>query len=340
MVPIKQNKFFLALLFFIATLFLSCEKDKDPVNQPPVVDLKVGSSNNKKATVGEDLHLDANITAEALVQRIDIEIHQEGGDFEIEKSYTEGEYIGEQYVYFHEHLDIPSNAPAGNYHLHFTVTDQNGQKTTVESELELLAQSPSAALVFTEVTGGASLYAHGDHFHGLGGTLTDGESKTVTFDAEGNAISGGHLHLEAEAVYRVELKVYDAEGNETQGRYIADKATADQYKAFLVGGNLKLNSESENNEGAIFQPRELKHGDETDVTGSGGTGTVGILSYFIIGHENEDLEADVAFVLRKLSSGVKTTITRNDWNRTDYATVFAGSNELELKFEIHVEHGH
>jgi hypothetical protein len=45
--------------------------------------------------------------------------------------------------------------------------------------------------------------------------------------------------------------------------------------------------------------------------------------------------------MRKLNTGVKATITRADWNRADYATAFAGTNELQLKFEIHAEeHSH
>ncbi len=58
-----------------------------------------------------------------------------------------------------------------------------------------------------------------------------------------------------------------------------------------------------------------------------------------MGHANQG-EKDVQFVMRKLNAGVKATITRVDWNRADYATAFAGANELELKFEIHAEDGH
>src|SRR5690606_13476638 len=128
---------FITMLFS----FSSCEKDKDPVLKAPVIDLsEVGSGNSKKAPVGGDLHLEGDITAEALIQRIDIEIHQEGGGAcKIEKSYTEGRYMGVKQVEFHEHLDIPANAPAGEYPLHFTVTDKNGQSTTVEVEIELVA---------------------------------------------------------------------------------------------------------------------------------------------------------------------------------------------------------
>lgn len=337
----KHNKSLItpiALVLMALFSLVSCKND-DALPQTPTINLsEVGSGNSKVAYIGGDLHLDAEILAEGLIAKIEVEIHQERGEFEFKETWTEGSFIGVKNADFHVHFDIPSNAPEGDYHLHLTVTDGNGRTATAESDLKLMALQPSAALIFTEVTG-EGLEAHGDHFHGLGNAV-EGESITVTFDANGNALSNGHLHLDAETIYKLELKTFDAEGNETQNQYIATKAAADQYKAFLIGGNLKLNSESEDNEGALFQPRELQHGDGTDVTGSGGTGTVGILSYFIIGHENEDLNDDVTFILRKVNAGVKPNITRNDWNRNDYATAFAGENVLELEFEIHAEHGH
>lgn len=40
------------------------------------------------------MHLERLLTAKALIQKIDIDTHQEEGSFEIHKSYTEGKYIG------------------------------------------------------------------------------------------------------------------------------------------------------------------------------------------------------------------------------------------------------
>lgn len=194
-------------------------------------------------------------------------------------------------------------------------------------------------LILTEVTGDASLYPHGDHFHGLGGAV-EGESIVITFDGNGTATTNGHLHLEAEAIYKIELKAWDFNGREIQNDFIATEAIANNYKAFLIGGSLVLNQDTDHEDGAIFQPRELEYGDGTAVTGSGGIGTTGIISYFTIGHENEELNDDVTFVLRRVNDGVKANITRDDWNRSDYTSAFAGEDVLRLSFEIHAEHGH
>lgn len=122
--------------------FTSCSDDDDDneVAKPKVTLTEVGHGNGKHAHPGHDLHLEADIKAEGLIQRIDVEIHlEEGGDFEIVKSYVEGKYIGVKNTEFHEHIDIPENAPEGEYHLHFTVTDMKGKQTKVDSELEIVA---------------------------------------------------------------------------------------------------------------------------------------------------------------------------------------------------------
>lgn len=130
-----------ALLLNLCLLaFSSCSSDDDDDNPAkPVINLtEVGSENSKIGVAGNDLHLEGSIIADGLIKQIDIEIHQEsGGNYTIEKSYTDGKYIGVKNADFHEHIDIPADAPAGDYHLHFTVTDQSGQTTTAESELTI-----------------------------------------------------------------------------------------------------------------------------------------------------------------------------------------------------------
>ena len=191
-------------------------------------------------------------------------------------------------------------------------------------------------IILTEMSG-AAIEAHGDHFHGLT-DLTAGTPIVIKFDENGKATANGHLHLEADAVYKMELKAWDYTGKEVQNEFIENKAAADQFKAFLVGGNLILNKDSKTESGAIFQPRETSYADGTAVNGQ--YETTGVLTYLTLGHDNEGPTKEISYVMRKLEQGVKAKITRSDWNQADYKTKFAGQNVLELKFEVHVEEEH
>ena len=121
----------------LAFVSVSCKKDA-PVAKPQITLTEVGHENSLKAMRGDDMHLEADILAEGLISRIDVEIHQEGGSFEIEKTYTDGKYIGVKNVEFHEHIDIPADAPLGEYHLHFTVADREGQTSQVEAHIQVI----------------------------------------------------------------------------------------------------------------------------------------------------------------------------------------------------------
>jgi uncharacterized membrane protein len=131
-----------AILFLTSLSMLalsSCEKDETIPAKPVITITEVGSHDapESKVKAGDELHLEAEIVAEGSIARIDVEIHQEeGGGFEIEKSYTD-KYVGVKNVVFHEHIDIPTEAPAGEYHLHLTVTDKEGQSATAEAELTI-----------------------------------------------------------------------------------------------------------------------------------------------------------------------------------------------------------
>lgn len=202
-----------------------------------------------------------------------------------------------------------------------------------DDEVKVKEGIKASHLVFTEVNG----EAHGDHFHGLT-EKEGGETFTVKFDESGNSISGGHLHLEADAVYKIELKAWDHTGKEVHDDFISTKAVADQYKAFLVGGDFVLNTETSDESGAVFQPREQNYGDGTPVTGK--YETTGILSYFTVGHANEKPTVEMTYVMRKLNPTLKAGVERTDWNDKNYATKFGGENVLQLRFEVHAESGH
>ncbi|MDR0574694.1 MAG: DUF4625 domain-containing protein [Tannerella sp.] len=123
----------------------SCKKDEDKTPAKPVVEITEAGSHDApegKVAAGEELHLKAEIVAEGLIAEIAVEIHQEeGGSFEIEEKFGAGsKYFGLKNAEFHEHIDIPAEAPTGEYHLHLTVKDQAGQTATAEAELEVIAE--------------------------------------------------------------------------------------------------------------------------------------------------------------------------------------------------------
>ncbi|MDR2773550.1 MAG: DUF4625 domain-containing protein [Tannerella sp.] len=139
-----MNKKVISGILFLTSLstlaLLSCKKDEVIPEKPVITITEVGSHDmpEGKVKAGDELHLEAEIVADGSIARIDVEIHQEeGGGFEIEKSYVDGKYIGVKNVEFHEHIDIPAETPAGEYHLHLTVTDKEGQSTTAEAELTI-----------------------------------------------------------------------------------------------------------------------------------------------------------------------------------------------------------
>lgn len=334
----RNIRFFFLLSTILFGFLSSCKKDNEEIPalaQPQISALEIGSGNNKTVQAGSDLHLEGDILAEALISKIEIEVHQEGGgQYKFTKAYTDGKYIGVKNATFHEHIDVPADAPAGAYHFHFTVTDKAGNTTTVESPLTIQGTDAKVAykLIFTEVAG----EAHGDHFHDLA-DKEKVEPTVISFDDKGTVLAGGHAHLHPAGIYKIELKQFDTSSKEIQGQYIVNKATADYHKAFLTGGSFVLNPNSSTGSGAIFQTKEATYGDGTAVNGA--TETTGIITYFTAGKDNEG-EKNVVFVLRKFNDATtKAKVTRADWNLSDYATKFAGQDLIKLSFELHAEEG-
>lgn len=102
-------------------------------NAPKIEITEVGHDNSMTAVAGKKMHLEAHVVAANKVQKIVVEIHKVGADYEKEFEYT-GDYVGLEDVHFHEHPEIPADAPKGEYHLHFTVTDAKGVSATAEVE--------------------------------------------------------------------------------------------------------------------------------------------------------------------------------------------------------------
>lgn len=116
------------------TVFTSDLKIVVPVKGAPEAKItKVGDNNSMTGTVGKDLPIEATITAEKKIAKIEVELHNTAAKYEKEFEFTEG-YAGKTSADFKEVVTVPADAPAGEYHIHFTVTDAEGNSTLEEAE--------------------------------------------------------------------------------------------------------------------------------------------------------------------------------------------------------------
>lgn len=152
----KAIRFF-ALLLAVVAIFISCD---DKVNPPVISDVEIGRDNSKKANAGGDLHIDANIIAEAKIAKIILTIHSEEErqhaapamkvgsalthEWEVDSTYT-GKYSGVKNTNFHEDIKVPDHAATGHYHLQLTVIDMEGNSAKFEEEIEILASQPGGS---------------------------------------------------------------------------------------------------------------------------------------------------------------------------------------------------
>lgn len=136
--PMKTSRFIVASLLLAAT-FTACKKDEQQeIGKPTIAQLEVGTGNNKLAHPGNDLHIEAQITAPGTIKEVVLEIHPETGTgWKVTNTYTEG-LAGNKNAEFHIHLDVPTEAVLGDYHGHLKVTDQNGQVTETDFELQII----------------------------------------------------------------------------------------------------------------------------------------------------------------------------------------------------------
>ncbi|NIJ46552.1 5-hydroxyisourate hydrolase-like protein (transthyretin family) [Wenyingzhuangia heitensis] len=175
---IKTNFKFLAIIAFLALTFQSCNNDDDSIELggPVISEFEYGEGHHGEdedhdheeeayAYKGSDMHLEATITSDVKIASISLSVHThdvEPGDDEVEWDF-EKVFTDEKYLVlnptFHEHIDIPSNIPAGEYHVELVVTDEDGKSTEVEGHVDIMEPiTISEPSVDTTVT-------RGDDFH-------------------------------------------------------------------------------------------------------------------------------------------------------------------------------
>lgn len=135
-------KLTIATALALTTLFYACEDDDTSVSSPEIEILELGADNDSIATIGDEFHIEIDVVAEGTIDYIQVQIHSEFDqeeEWELDTTYTD-DYNGLKNTTFHEHVDIDSNAEAGEYHFDFTVTDLEGNQTSAEADITLIEE--------------------------------------------------------------------------------------------------------------------------------------------------------------------------------------------------------
>lgn len=224
----KSNFKFLAIIAFLGLFLNSCSSDDDAILEAPIIsnfEFGEGSTHSTDpiAYKGSDIHLEAEINAEAIVSSITLSIHahdltpnDDEEEWDFEQVFTDSNYLAINPT-FHEHIDIPTNAPAGEYHIELLVTDENGNSTEVEGHIEIMD-----VITLSDISVDATVARGNDfhtefmisavngvhnitvdaHAHGI--TLADGE---VEWDYEAEFEDGYHEETEVEFHEHIDVPV-------------------------------------------------------------------------------------------------------------------------------------
>lgn len=178
----KNNKLFsLLTALSLAFLLVSCNKE-DEIKAPSFITFELGYNNSGSAVIGDELHIDSEIIAEGKISTIRVTIHHEGDheksilvdtEWEFDSTYTTG-YAGVKNIDFHEHIDIPLTAEAGEYHFHLIVTDMEGNRSEKEAELLLIIPTDNTApqVSITAAPADMQVFTNGEDIS-ISGSVTD-----------------------------------------------------------------------------------------------------------------------------------------------------------------------
>ena len=131
----------LSFVALSATLLFACSKEDEKngitTPAPKIEELELGHENSKIGHIGDDVHIEALFSAEGMIKETKLQITYTSGksSFKIEEISTE--FVGKKGGKIHKHVDIPADAKEGNYDFLFSVTDQNGQTTSVKEVLKV-----------------------------------------------------------------------------------------------------------------------------------------------------------------------------------------------------------
>lgn len=145
----SKKVFIIPIILGVASIFAACNDDGTDIAKPVITILEFGEGqihgNDHTSHVGEEVHIEAEIVAEGKIDKVQVIIHPEGehksvkqGEWELDTTYTK--FSGLKNTTFHEHIDIADWAEPGEYHFDLIVTDQEGNQSSADVELEIIGE--------------------------------------------------------------------------------------------------------------------------------------------------------------------------------------------------------
>jgi hypothetical protein len=204
-ITMKANFKFLAVILSLGLFLQSCNNEENiELNAPIISNFEYGEGSthttDQIAYKGSDIHLEAEINAEAIVSSITLSIHSHdlvAGDneveWEFEQVFTDTNYLAINPT-FHEHVDVPTNIPAGEYHVELLVIDELGNSTEVEGHIQILD-----LITLSDISIDATV-ARGDDFHTefMIDAVNGIHSITVDIHAHGITVGTGEVEWDFE----------------------------------------------------------------------------------------------------------------------------------------------
>ena len=205
----KTNLKFLTIIAFLGVFLNSCSSDDDggSLNAPVISDFEYGEgsshSTDQVAYKGSDIHIEADINAEAVVSSITLSIHahdltlgEDEEDWDFEQVFTDEKYLVINPT-FHEHIEVPTNIPAGEYHVELWVTDELGNSTEVDGHLVVLDPISLSDFSVDETA------IRGEDFHAefTINAVKGIHNITVDIHAHGLAVGEGEVEWDTEEVF-------------------------------------------------------------------------------------------------------------------------------------------
>jgi hypothetical protein len=236
-----NRRVLLSLLLAASLIFVGCKKDEEYA-KPTVSLSELGYENSKIGYAGSELHIEADIVAEATINKVTVEIHHEGDDgrtvatilhedeWEVDTTYTK--FSGKKNATFHEHIDIPVHAEVGDYHVHIVVTDMEGQSITVEDELEVQHPTDAVApeMTISSAPANGQVFANGETIT-ISGSVTDDK-----------ALGGMYIGL-----VRVDQNISDADVNATNTITLLHTHEFDSDASHNFSASIEVGAAQDNN---------------------------------------------------------------------------------------------